>query len=189
MGTSINQSSPKTNNWNRVFPCYSDSQIQAYRIINEIWRASEKQDSPISNDIKSEAVYFCYLAVESSNNYTQALNKVNEHVLEKGNNTIIVEFAKRSIPQAFKSSSPAQEWKNLLFSEITNYVISRDASGFVGENQRNKSVSDLINYKKQITNKVKEKMRHQEREIKSQNDWDVFVDKSIYFLRNNKEWE
>lgn len=190
MGTSVSQSSPrKSSSWKRVFVCYENNNIPENRIVNEVWRASETSDkdsSPLSTEMKSQAIYSCYEAVKSSNNFQDALQKFNSTIFETKNNSIIAEFAKRVIPIAFQSNNPSEQWANSFFKEITNYVISRDASGFVGENYRNKSVKELIEFKKNISNKVSQIISSETKEFKSQTDWNSFVDKSISKLKTTK---
>lgn len=190
MGTSISQSSPRrSSNWKRVFVCYEKNNLPENRIINEVWRASEtseKESIPISSEMKSKAIYSCYEAVKSSNNFQEALQKFNNTIVETKNNSIVAEFAKRVIPTAFQSNNPSEQWANSFFKEITNYVISRDASGFVGEGYRNKSVKELIEFKKSVSNQVSQIVSSEKKEFKSQEDWNSFVDKSISKLKSNK---
>jgi hypothetical protein len=190
MGTSISHSSPrKSSNWKRVFVCYESNNLPENRIINEVWRASEtseKNSNPLSSEMKSQAIYSCYESVKSSKNFQEALQKFNNIIIETKSNSIVAEFAKRVIPIAFQSNNPTEQWTNSFFKEITNYVISRDASGFVGENYRNKSVKELIEFKKNVSNRVSQIISSEKREIKSQSDWHSFVDKSISKLKSNQ---
>lgn len=184
MGTSINQSSDrKSSNWKRVLVCYTQPRIPESRVINEIWRASENENIPISSQIKSEAIFSCYQAVKSSQNIQEALQKANQSIVNLKGNSIITEFAKRVIPSAFQSSNPQKEWTSFFFAEVTKYFISRDASGYVSKDNRNQSVKDLIDFKKNINNKVMDIVNSGAKEFKSKSEWDVFVDKSIQKLK------
>ncbi|MFH1648442.1 MAG: hypothetical protein ABIA11_01760 [Patescibacteria group bacterium] len=183
MGTSVNQASPRVTNWNRVFACYSNENIPESRVINEIWRASENEKSPISDDIKSEATFSCYQAVRESRNLGEALLRINEKLIESGTNSIVTEFAKRAVPLAYMSKSPAENWKTFLFSELTNYVISRDASGFVGSRYRHKSVADLIEFKKNIGERVRGVVSSKKTDPKSLSEWQSFVNTVIKTLK------
>lgn len=190
MGTSVSQSSPrKSSSWKRVFVCYENNSIPENRVVNEVWRASEtseKGSNPLSSEMKSEAIFSCYVAVKTSRNFQEALQKFNNKILETKSNSIVAEFAKRVIPIAFQTKNPSSEWTNSFFKEVTNYVISRDASGFVGENYRNKSVKELIDFKKNISTRVAQVIGSQKRDFNSQSDWNSFVDISISKLKSNK---
>jgi hypothetical protein len=186
MGTSISQGSPKTSNWKPVLACYSNDNFSNERIINEVWRASENEKIPFSSMMKSDIIFECLNIVNSSINYNEAIQKFDSAVLNSKQNTIVAEFAKRIIPKSFLSDKPAEQWKNNFFVELTNYVVSRDASGFVGKNKRNESVNDLITFKKYISNKVNEIVGSEKIKIKNKKDWNVFVDSSIAKLKSVK---
>jgi len=186
MGTSISHGSPRTSNWKPVLACYSSDNIPRERVINEIWRAFEKEATPISSMMKSDSIYECYNSVNTSKNYRDALQKFNEIIVKTKQNTIVAEFAKRVIPLAFQSDKPSEHWKSSFFKELTNYVVSRDASGFVGEKFRNKSVTDLIAFKKSIGQKVNEIISADKTKIKNKSDWNAFIDSSITKLKSVK---
>lgn len=184
MGTSISHGSPrKSTNWKRVFVCYEDNNLPSERIINEIWRASENQDIPISSELKSSIIFKCFDTVKTSQNFKEALNKFDTEIFNSKSNSIVAELAKRAIPSSYQSTNPANQWTKNLFTEVTNYIISRDASGFVGENYRNKTISDLIDYKKMITSKVESLLQPGKTSIKSPKDWNSFIDTTVSNLK------
>lgn len=184
MGTSVSQGSPRNPNWQRVMTCYKNRNIPEDRVVSEVWRASENQETPLSEELKSDVVFDCYRAVQSSENFVQALEKINSSFLEKSNNSISAEFAKRVVPIAFSQKHPAVAWKSLFISEITKYVISRDASGFVGEKYRNKTVNDLVNFKNRLAEKARVVAANVQVEVKSIKDWRRFVDSTVANLKN-----
>lgn len=190
MGTSTSQSSPrKSSNWKRVFVCYESNNLPDNRVMNEVWRASEtseKDSKPLSSEMKTQAIYSCYEAVKSSKNFQEALQKFNKTIIETKGNSIVAEFAKRVIPSAFQSNNPSEQWTNSFFKEVTNYVMSRDASGFVGENYRNKSVKELIEFKKTVSSKVEKVIKTEKKDFNSQAEWNSFVDNSISKLKSAK---
>src|SRR5690606_233083 len=100
------QPSKRTPNWRPVLKCYENDKIPEHRTVNEVWRASENEEIPISQHLKSEAVYNCYNAVKNSASPVEALQKFNISVIKNKNNSIISEFAKRAILMAFQSSNP-----------------------------------------------------------------------------------
>lgn len=186
MGTSVSQASPRNTNWSPVHAGYKNEFVPEERVISEIWRASENQEMPISESISSKAIYECYSAVSGSQNFQEAMRKFNGYIADTKSNSIVAEFAKRAIPAAFQSQQPADAWAARLFSEVTNYVMSRDTSGFVGGNNRNKTVSEMIDFKKNIAAKVSEIVGSQTGSIKSQKDWSSFVNDSINRLKSVK---
>lgn len=186
MGTSVSHGSPRTSNWRPVLVCYTNDKIPHERLINEVWRASDNEEISVSSMMKTGAVYDCYEAVSKSKTYREALEKFNTKILLTKQNSIVAELAKRVIPLAFQSDTPKEQWKSSLFSELTNYVVSRDTSGFVGNKFRNKSINELIEFKKSIQLKVDDIVSSTKTQISNQNDWNVFVDESISKLKSIK---
>ena len=92
-------------------------------------------------------------------------------------------FAKRAIPTAFQENASPNKWASCFFAEVTNYIVSRDTSGFVGENYRNKNVSDLIAFKKNINEKVIQIVGSVDIKINSHSSWNSFVDSTIQKLK------
>ncbi len=189
MGTSVSQCSPrKSRKWNPVHVCYTNDNIPEGRILTEIWRAADNPSEKVrwSSEMKSDVIYSCFETVRSSSNITEAMKKFKDKILSKKCNSIAAEFAKRSIPAAFQGSNPANEWVNKFFSEVTNYLVSRDISGFVGENYRNKTVSDLDSFKKRINENLNQMLLSQKRDIKSKKEWKAFIDITITKLKSRK---
>ncbi len=186
MGTSVSQSSPRNTNWSPVHAGYENEFIPKERIISEIWRASENEEAPISQVLASDVIYQCYSAVNNSDSFQEAVQKFSDYIRESKSNSIVAEFAKRAIPASYQSENPAGNWTARFFSEITNYVISRDVSGFVGENYRNKSVRDMVDFKKSVSGKVSEIISSESVNIRSQKDWNSFIDQSISKLKSTK---
>jgi hypothetical protein len=186
MGTSISHPSPRNSNWKPVLACYTSTNIPYERIINEVWRATENDPTPISTLMKSETIFQCFNAVRNSKNYREALDRFNDFILSSKQNSIVAEFAKRGIPASFMSTSPSNQWKKNLFSEITNYVISRDASGFVGDKFRNKSIDELMEFKKTISERINNIISTGKEKISNLKQWNSFVDSSILKLKSTK---
>ena len=184
MGTSVSQPSPRVPNWNRVFACYKHESIPEDRVIKELWRASENQEISISEHLKSDTAFGCYQAISSSKDQHEAQTKVLDILVNSGNNSIVTELGKRVIPLSFQSNQPSKEWRSLFFSEITKYFVSRDASGFVGKDFRNKSVTELIDFKKRISDNVKSVASSFEIEPKTLKDWKLYIEKTISKLKD-----
>ncbi|WP_205513029.1 hypothetical protein [Longitalea arenae] len=183
MGTSISQASERNTNWRPVHLGYEKSSIPENRIINEIWRASENEPIPMSQELKSDAVYNCFIAVKSSDSFTEAWQKANAAIFSDKNNNLVAEFAKRVIPAAYQSQQPIGTWAGKFFSEVTNYVVSRDASGFIGQKYRIKSIRELISFKKSIVERVREAIESQSMNINNKREWNTFIDSSISALK------
>ncbi len=188
MGTSINQHSPRNPRWKPLHTTYENDKIPEENVLKELWRAADNPTEAVrwSNEMKSDIIYSCYEIINSSDNFQEALSKFNNEVFSTKTNSIAAELAKRAIPNAYQSSNPSAEWTNKIFSEITNYIISRDISGFVGEKFRNKTVKDLDAFKQRLNSNLNEILRMQKKGIKTRKDWNGFVDDTIKKLKSSK---
>lgn len=186
MGTSVSHPSPKTTNWKPVQAGYIYENIPVDRIISDIWRAVENDPQPLSRTVESDVLFRCQQAVQNSSNIPQAIQNVTAEITRSGQNSIVAEFAKRAVPAAFKAEQPAREWRAAFFSELTNYLVSRDVSGYVGEKFRNKSVSDLVNFKQTVKNQVTDLVRQVTREPANAEEWRAFVRDAISSIRGGR---
>jgi len=188
MGTSISQSSPrKSSNWKRVLVCYEDNKLPDSRVVNEIWRAAEtteKGQLPISVEMKSANIYACYQAVSEASTFQEAIQSFNRTLAENKSNSILAEFARRVIPASFQSDNPPSHWTTNFFKEVTAYIVSRDASGYVGDSYRNKSVQELIAFKQVIAQRIDQTVGSGANEARSVNEWERLVDQTIAKLKN-----
>lgn len=186
MGTSVSQASPRNSNWKRAFACYTDTDIGETRVIAEIWRAWENEKRPISREIKSDIVYRCLQAVGSSSNAEDALRIFNHDLIASKQNSMVAEFARRAIPVCYRYERPAEAWATKVFDQLTRYVVSRDLSGFIGSQYRNKTVSDATQFKDRLGTRASELIQDQPVKFASKRDWERFVDTSISRLKAQK---
>ncbi|HEY0669942.1 MAG TPA: hypothetical protein VGD22_17305 [Sphingobacteriaceae bacterium] len=187
MGTSISQPSSRNTNWSPVHAGYQNRFIPEIRIINEIWRACENDNTPVSNILKDDAIYKCFESVKTSNNFQQALEKFNSEILRNKTNSITAEFAKRVIPKCYQTDEPVKAWASNFFAEVTNYIVSRDTSGFVGEKYRNRTVGELIEFKNSLSQKVSHIVSSLDMQVNNKSDWNKLVDLSIKTLKSARE--
>jgi hypothetical protein len=185
MGTSVSHSSPRTSNWKPVHICYTSNKISEDNTLREIWRAADNPSESIrwSTEMKSDIIYSCFEKVKSSSNIQEALTKFNAEVLSTKTNSIAAELAKRAIPISFQAIDPSSGWVNKFFSEVTKYLISRDTSGFVGENYRNKNVKDLEGFKERLLTNLNHHLSTEKIKISNRSEWNNFIDKTVFKLK------
>ena len=105
-----------------------------------------------------------------------AIDGVNGAVLGSGNNSVVVEFAKRATPLAFATRDPAHFfWRTNLFSQLTDYFVSRDAPGYVGPNGRFETVTELAAFKRTLKQHVATAIRSITADPKTPKQWADFV--------------
>lgn len=183
MGTSISQSSPRNTNWSPVHAGYRSKDIPEERIVREIWRAFDNEVVPISTTLKEEVFYDCYNTIKGADNAEQAVQSFDSVLMEKKHNSMVAEFSKRALALSFFSGDPVANWKTALFVQVTDYVISRDISGFVGDKYRNKTIGDVIRFKDSIALSIDSIVRTDQLEINSKRDWNSFVERTIKKLK------
>jgi len=105
-----------------------------------------------------------------------AMDSLNGTILRSGNSSVVVEFAKRAAPLAFGTSDPAHlSWRTAVFSQLTDYFVSRDAPGYVGPNGRFANVTELAAFKKTLRQHVTNAVRSLTMDPKTQKQWADFV--------------
>jgi len=186
MGTSVSQPSPRTTNWSPVHAAYRSKDIPEQRVIKEIWRAFDNEPTPISATLKAEVFYDCYKTIGEAQDMRAAIRQFDALLLEKKHNSIIAEFSKRAIPAAFYTDDRMGSWKASLFVQVTDYIISRDISGFVGEGNRNRTIGDVIKFKDLIAESVSIIVRSDQGMINSKRDWNTFVERIVRRLKENQ---
>lgn len=150
MGTSVSQPSPRTTSWMAVAAGYKHREISPERVATEVWRAASGEPG-FAEALSSRALFDCYNAVRAAKSATEALQAVNRTILDNRNNSVVAEFAKRSVPLAFgKAEPPHVCWRANLFSQLTEYFVSRDVPGYVGSNGRFESVAELATFKRTV---------------------------------------
>lgn len=183
MGTSISHPSPNNLNWKPTKIGYEREQIPIQTIISQIWRASENQAAPLSTQMGADIVFQCHEIVKNSVSIPQAMSDFSKAQIQSKQNSIVAEFAKRAIPVALSSQNPTQAWRSAFFSELTNYIVSRDASGYVGSKYRNKSIADLSNFKTTIRNEVSKIVSSIKQEPADKTQWNSFISEAISKVR------
>ena len=167
MGTSINQASPNTPGWKAVARCYTDAQIPINQTSAEIWRAAVTESPSLKQQLSSAVVEKCLEIASRRPSKDQALSEV-KRLNQLKENSIIGELAKRAVIASsvgnFRESPAAA-----LFRQLTDYFVSRDIPGYVGERFRCKNISDLRAFKSALARSVVEKVSRIETATSQQN--------------------
>lgn len=182
MGTSTSHPSPESLRWRAAQTGYVASQIPIERVVNEIWRAGLSQPQSIEKLLGSSLVFQCQVAMRDATSKEEALRVVTEALSASKANSIVSELARRAIVPAFRSDQPASEWRASLFEQVTDYFISRDISGFVGEKFRNKTVRDVIRFKEDARAHVRDKVRTISLDPGSPKVWRRYVRRAVSLL-------
>lgn len=79
------------------------------------------------------------------------------HIALSGHASLATDLAQRALIQSFREGvDPARVFSANLFAEASDYLVSRDLPGFVGEQGRTKNVSQALEFKASIRRAVVE---------------------------------
>jgi hypothetical protein len=133
MGTSVNQSSPRTLNWKAAQAGYRDPNVTVGRIAAEVWRAALNQPAGNLEQLLSQPLIQRIGALLAQS--TSALDLARRSAIEiarSKHSTLASDIAKRACVQAAGSKDWQTAFTARLFAEATAYLVSRDLPGYVG---------------------------------------------------------
>lgn len=184
MGTSVNQRSPSTPNWNAALTAYETESIPLERALQEIWRAATNQpEGNLGVDLGAPIIAECLRITEGANSREQALRDVRRTVALSGQTSLAADIAQRAVTQSFtKPQDRTTAFVESLFSEAGNYLVSRDLPGYIGRDQRTKTVSEAIGLKNALQAEIVKVVRETPRppgSLSSPQPWRMFVNDAI----------
>lgn len=186
MGTSKSYASPNTARWNAVKTSYKNSSIPTERIASEVWRAATSENNNLENMLSADIIYRCNQIVENNSNAIDAFKAFSQEIINSKQSSLITEFAKRAIVKSFNVENAVQTWRGNFISEITDYFVSRDASGYFGSEYRNKSIGDISVMRNEIKNTISDRIKNVSQEISNHDDWKKFINSSLDSIKNKK---
>lgn len=160
MGTSVNQRSPKTVNWRAANAAYTTPNIEINRAVQELWRAASNQPSgDLVSDLSNPIISECLRIVTVSKTREEAIRAATRAVIDSGRASLAADIAQRAVSQSFQEGKEKISlFTSTLFSQASNYLISRDLPGFVGANGRAKTVKEAVALKSEMLSYVSKKV-------------------------------
>lgn len=188
MGTSVSQMSPRTRGWNIVQTIYKTQTIPIERAVKEIWRAAETENNNLAGQLAAPLVEQIGLIASGGGSPVEVAAKIDSFIAESGHSNFGCELARLAAIKAAQVPSERRnsEFRERLFTEASNYLISRDISGFVGDNFRNKNISDLVEFKEQAKASTINAARRTI-ESSSVTTWSDYVKSVVEILRGKSE--
>lgn len=186
MGTSKNYPSPKTPRWNAVRMGYTNNSLPLERVTAEVWRAATSENKALESMIASDLIFKCNKIVSSAASALEAHRTFTAEIIGSKTNSLVVEFAKRAIVQSFQRGSGdlAHSWRSNFVSELTDYFVSRDIAGFFGAGCRNKNISEINTFRRELKGIVSDKIRSMDMKVETFGDWKNFVGLSLERLKS-----
>jgi hypothetical protein len=181
MGTSVNQRSPRTANWSAVETAYTHLDISLQRTVQEIWRASSnEQDRGLVNDLGQPIIAQCVDIVRNANSPIEAGQKIRRLMVLSNQASLAGDIANRAAVGSFgKGGNPIDAFVVSLFSEASNYLVSRDIPGFVGLTDKVRTVRDVAEFKSSIIQEVVSKVtivKKPQGDLSNPRTWKTYVD-------------
>jgi hypothetical protein len=158
LGTSVSQRSPKNNvNWSAAITTYTSEKATVVRTVEEVWKAIKyQQDSSFVKDLGSPIILKCLQIALKEILPEQVSTEVSRTVALSGKSSIAADIAKRAA--VFSNRNPQDRINSFvqyLFSKASDYLVSRDLSGYVGSITRIRNISASIEYKNTLEHEVR----------------------------------
>jgi hypothetical protein len=125
-------------------------------VLREVWRASGAQPGSIAEQLGAEVIGRIENVARGGQEAAATAMEIRKIILTTKQNNFAIEIARRAAIQAVLTKSSFAEH---FFSEASNYLVSRDVSGFVGKGARNENVRELSEFKREVTSKTAELVR------------------------------
>jgi hypothetical protein len=191
VGTSVNQRSPKTANWSAVETAYMHFGISLQRTVQEIWRAAaNEQDGGLVSDLGQPIIAQCVDIVKNANSPIEVGQKIRRLMVLSGQASLVGDIANRAAVISFGAGeNRIDSFVSSLFSEASNYLVSRDIPGFVGLADKVKTVRDVTAFKISIIQEVASKVSTVRKPAGNLSDpsiWKSFVDEITVHLTGVK---
>ncbi len=181
MGTSVNQRSPKTTNWSAVETAYMHPGVSLQRTVQEIWRASANEPAGgLVNDLGRPIIAQCVEIVSNASSPVEVGQKIRRLMVSSGQASLVGDIANRAAVISFTTGeNRIDAFVKSLFSEASNYLVSRDIPGFVGLADKIKTVRDVTAFKTSLVQEVASKVTAVKKptgNLSDPSNWKSFVD-------------
>ena len=184
MGTSVNQSSPRTLSWTAAQVGYRDAAIPIARVASEVWRAALNQESGNIAQLIAQPIVVRLgdLAVKAQS-AADASRLTALEIVRSKQSSLATDIACRAAVQCIGATDRFATYTERVFAEATAYLVSRDLPGFVGSG-RARTVADSMELKSALVSHVADVARGVDRPVSADaRSWAQYVDAVVQRLR------
>jgi hypothetical protein len=188
VGTSVNQASPRTLNWNAAQAGYRDAAIPIARVASEVWRAALNQETGNIAELIAQPIVARLgdLAVRAQSAADAARSTALATAKSK-QSSLATDIARRAAIQCVGAADRFSTYTERVFAEATAYLVARDLPGFVGSG-RARTVADSMEFKAALVGHVAELTRSVERPTSPDaREWARYVDTVVKRLRGSSK--
>lgn len=150
MGTSVSQRSPDTPPWEAAREAYEDPDIPLEAALRHIWRACDSDGQILTDFLSAPAIAELGNIAVRSASVAEALHDATRFIVKERASSLATDIAKRAVAQCAGQPNALARYAQSLFSEATNYLVSRDINGFITPNQRLTTVQDTVRFKSDL---------------------------------------
>lgn len=151
MGTSINHGSPRTTHWKAVHVMYQDSRFPTDRVLREVWRAAGE----LQEQLKDPRIGRILDVALTKSDASQVSYAVAREASKLGSPSLALELARRAAVQTVAAPDRTGAFVQQIFSEASNYIVSRDLPGSIGLGNRNADVAQGAKFKDELVERTK----------------------------------
>lgn len=191
MGTSKNQRSPRTPNWRAVDAAYTHAGTDVKRTAHEIWRAAwNEPEGGLASSLGTPIVARCLEAAQAATSATDAAQKIRRLLALSGEASFAGDLAQRAAVIAHGLEGDRTDaFVRSLFSEASNYLVSRDLPGFVGLAEKVRTVQSATALKVSIIREVASDVQSVPKppgKLSNPTTWGRFVSSVVHHLSRTK---
>ncbi|MBX3150298.1 hypothetical protein KF728_09140 [Candidatus Obscuribacterales bacterium] len=188
MGTSVSQMSPRTRGWNIVQTVYTTESIGVERAVTEIWRAATGEATNLATQLASPIVARIEQIASTSGSPTEIAMRVEMEIASSGSANFACEVARLAAIKTAQAPVESRQtlFREKLFAEASSYFVSRDISGFVGQNFRNQNVSEMVEFKQKAMESTTVSVRKSSEQLKKAS-WSEYVAGIVDDLRGKSK--
>jgi hypothetical protein len=151
MGTSVNQSSPRTLSWRAAQAGYRDPNVSLDRIAAEVWRAASNQPFGNLEQLLSQPIIARIGALLGQSASSLELSRQSAlTVVQSKHSSLATEIARRACVQAAGTKDWQRDFTAKLIGEATGYLVSRDLPGYVGLG-RVHNIEETLSFKSSLS--------------------------------------
>ncbi|OZC01135.1 hypothetical protein BSZ36_18610 [Rubricoccus marinus] len=142
--------------WKVVDRVYESERFPVERAAQELWRAATSQPSgDIAAGLASDVVAACLDVALNAGSRSEASASAGLAVAFSGEASLAADIARRAAVRSVGAEGDrALGFARALFSEASNYLVSRDLPGFVGPSGRAQTVGQAVELKAAVRSRV-----------------------------------
>lgn len=157
MGTSSNQSSPRTPNWRLAHALLGRPGVAPPSQSGELWRAAHgDQGDALIDGLGSPLLAAACAVASKAQDPAAAMQSFEQSLLEHNAAGIYLDLGMRALARTVAARTGESGFASELFAEVTAYYVSRDLPSFVAAAGRVETTSDSIHLKNGLKSVARE---------------------------------